>query len=447
MAPEGQSESVIRFRRPDSVDTLLDNFRRLREEEQLLDVSLVCQGKVIRGHKLLLAATCDYFRSAFISLANTTCHTTAVIIKDMSYEDLENIVDFIYDGHIAIRATEVPSFIQSAEALQLTGIYYDSNCRDLSSTTSGKPSASKLFANATTLAADSTNMLIANSSAFNLRKILPTAAANMMNGSKLLPFIANHDESAELNQQYHHLLLPKSNYKREADNKSGLKQSYSSRRTSKESDLSSGVGGGGGGRHEPDSGQSGTASGHHGHQDDDDDDSLSDGEMMIEMPAGDGEATDSRGGDSDHHQLGGGGDHGSPLAEASCRSRPSSQGSGVGGSGDNQQIGYKMVIEEKFSDEEEATGGRDGNDGSDCAKDVESEETENVIDLSSNGNSSNSNQANCGEVYKHKKLKIASRLRNDTKSLSPSSLIRQTTQNGGKASDTGDNSKASLYRA
>ena len=117
-----QSNSLFCFKRNDHLCNVLESFSQLRDEESLLDCSIVCEGNVIKCHKLLLAASSGYFRAAFVSL-NTPCQSTAVIIKDMPFDDLKIIIDFIYKGEITVEQIQVPSLIKSAEALEVSGLH------------------------------------------------------------------------------------------------------------------------------------------------------------------------------------------------------------------------------------------------------------------------------------------------------------------------------------
>ena len=88
------------------------------QEEVLLDCTLVCDGQVIRAHKAVLSSASEYFKKAFASFSSS-CHSTAIIIKDMPFSDLKAIVDFIYTGDLTIEPSRLTSFIQSADSLKV----------------------------------------------------------------------------------------------------------------------------------------------------------------------------------------------------------------------------------------------------------------------------------------------------------------------------------------
>ncbi|RWS29670.1 protein tramtrack: beta isoform-like protein [Leptotrombidium deliense] len=89
------------------------------DEESLFDCTIVCEGKLIKGHKLLLAAASQYFKSAFTSF-NNPCQNTAVIIREVPYLDLKAIIDFIYRGEVFVDEKQITSLEKSVEALKVS---------------------------------------------------------------------------------------------------------------------------------------------------------------------------------------------------------------------------------------------------------------------------------------------------------------------------------------
>lgn len=175
MANSGPS-SLFCFRRNDHLGSVLDSFSKLLADDELTDCSLVCEGKVLRAHKVLLSASSQYFRVAFKSLSSfhSPCHSTAVIIKDMPFDDLKTIVDFIYRGEILVEQSQVPSLIRSAEALEVAGLY-TKQVNDAKS---------------------SHGQVQTNSSALNLQKMLPATGGNPRRSSEPDTYVApSHHQS------------------------------------------------------------------------------------------------------------------------------------------------------------------------------------------------------------------------------------------------------------
>lgn len=68
-------------------------FNELRSKEDYVDVTLCCEGRKIRAHKIMLSAFSSYFRDIFQE--NPTPHPV-IILKNVKYDVLLAIVDFIY---------------------------------------------------------------------------------------------------------------------------------------------------------------------------------------------------------------------------------------------------------------------------------------------------------------------------------------------------------------
>lgn len=68
-------------------------FDSLRTDGDLVDVTLYCDGGKIKAHKILLSACSLYFKDIF---KENPCKHPVVIFRNVKYEDLYNIVLFIY---------------------------------------------------------------------------------------------------------------------------------------------------------------------------------------------------------------------------------------------------------------------------------------------------------------------------------------------------------------
>ena len=99
---------------------LANSFYVLRnEEENLTDVTLCCDGKRLRAHKLILSVCSTYFRETFME---NPCKHPVVIFKNVKFDDLANIVEFMYKGEVSINQESLSSFLHVAEMLQVRGL-------------------------------------------------------------------------------------------------------------------------------------------------------------------------------------------------------------------------------------------------------------------------------------------------------------------------------------
>lgn len=99
---------------------LANSFNVLRSEDEFLtDVTLCCEGKRLRAHKIILSVCSTYFRETFME---NPCKHPVVIFKNVKFDDLGNIVEFMYKGEVSISQDSLSSFLHVAEMLQVRGL-------------------------------------------------------------------------------------------------------------------------------------------------------------------------------------------------------------------------------------------------------------------------------------------------------------------------------------
>ncbi|XP_018350359.1 PREDICTED: protein bric-a-brac 2-like isoform X5 [Trachymyrmex septentrionalis] len=94
-------------------------FETLRSDEDLVDVTLSCEGKKIRAHKMLLSACSTYFRDLF---KENPCQHPIIIFRNVKFDDLAALVDFMYQGEVNVIQEQLASFLTTAELLAVQGL-------------------------------------------------------------------------------------------------------------------------------------------------------------------------------------------------------------------------------------------------------------------------------------------------------------------------------------
>jgi len=96
------------------------SFSLYRTEEYLHDVTLVSDDQNrVSAHKLVLSASSEYFRNIFKS----NPHPNPLLCLDgISVEDLNNIMDYIYNGEVQIYKENLDRFLAIAQRLKLQGL-------------------------------------------------------------------------------------------------------------------------------------------------------------------------------------------------------------------------------------------------------------------------------------------------------------------------------------
>jgi BTB/POZ domain len=95
------------------------NCRRMRDEEDLVDITFACEGKKIGAHKLVLFSCSPYFKDLLSS--NKSSHPV-FFFHDISYDILKAILEYMYMGEVHITNENLKDFIRVAEALQVSFI-------------------------------------------------------------------------------------------------------------------------------------------------------------------------------------------------------------------------------------------------------------------------------------------------------------------------------------
>jgi len=91
-------------------------FQEMYESEHLVDVTIGCDRNFLKAHKLVLAACSPYFQQLFMA---NPCKHPIVILKDVRFQDLKSLVEFMYRGEVTVNHDQLPSLLKTAETLQI----------------------------------------------------------------------------------------------------------------------------------------------------------------------------------------------------------------------------------------------------------------------------------------------------------------------------------------
>lgn len=101
------------------VSHVTEAFNVLRFDNDLVDVTLCCDGGKIKAHKMLLSACSTYFKQIF---KENPCQHPVIIFRNFKFEDLNAIVNFMYHGEVNIFQEQLESFLITAEILEVKGL-------------------------------------------------------------------------------------------------------------------------------------------------------------------------------------------------------------------------------------------------------------------------------------------------------------------------------------
>jgi len=96
-----------------------ESFRKLREDQRLFDVTLVTDdGQHIQAHKIILSAGSHFFSDIFLKSNQTNM---LIYLKGINSVQLENLLDFLYNGEASVGQEELKEFLETGKELQVKG--------------------------------------------------------------------------------------------------------------------------------------------------------------------------------------------------------------------------------------------------------------------------------------------------------------------------------------
>ncbi|XP_073818976.1 uncharacterized protein isoform X1 [Musca autumnalis] len=100
-------------------DNIASGFQSLYDRGDLVDVTLACDGKLLQAHKIVLAICSPYFQEIFIT---NPCKHPIIILKDVSYTIMCELLEFMYQGVVNVKHTELQAFMKIGQLLQIKGL-------------------------------------------------------------------------------------------------------------------------------------------------------------------------------------------------------------------------------------------------------------------------------------------------------------------------------------
>jgi len=109
-------------------ENITENFRDLREANQLHDVSLFIDSHhSIGAHKVILCTVSPYFRRLLTTLPPTAAaHPVLLMPKDVTKVEVGQILDFVYYGEVSLPQSQVQRFLDIAEHFEIRGLKEES---------------------------------------------------------------------------------------------------------------------------------------------------------------------------------------------------------------------------------------------------------------------------------------------------------------------------------
>ena len=101
-----------------------ESFQLMREENSHCDVTLASEdGHAVSAHRVILAAGSDFFRGIF---KQARPKDIFLYLKGVKQQELDNILDFLYNGQAHLAQDELNNFLVIARELKIKGLERDS---------------------------------------------------------------------------------------------------------------------------------------------------------------------------------------------------------------------------------------------------------------------------------------------------------------------------------
>ena len=115
-----QATEKLFLRWNDFHENTIAAFKDLKNDSEFTDVTLACEdGQQIETHKVVLFSSSPFLKN----LLKKNKHPHPLIyVRGLKFEDLANILDFLYLGEVRVFQENLESFLELAKELQLKGL-------------------------------------------------------------------------------------------------------------------------------------------------------------------------------------------------------------------------------------------------------------------------------------------------------------------------------------
>lgn len=105
-------------------------FRDLKEDKSFSDVTLACSDQQVEAHKVILAASSNFFKKV---LKNIEHSHPLIYMKGVKFTDLEAVLSFVYHGEVNVAEANLNNFLALGEELEVKGLRSTGNQTESSS--------------------------------------------------------------------------------------------------------------------------------------------------------------------------------------------------------------------------------------------------------------------------------------------------------------------------
>ncbi|XP_037940937.1 protein tramtrack, beta isoform-like [Teleopsis dalmanni] len=95
-------------------------FSQLLDRGCFCDVTLACEGQLIRAHRVVLCACSTFFDTVLSNYASE--RDPIIIMKDVTFAEVKCLIEFMYKGEINVEHAQLASLLKTADDLKIKGL-------------------------------------------------------------------------------------------------------------------------------------------------------------------------------------------------------------------------------------------------------------------------------------------------------------------------------------
>jgi len=102
---------------------LKGSFAKLREDQILHDMSIVCDGQIIPAHQVVLGCSSPQLLQLLIGARGLAgAQHPLVVLRGITEKDMHLILEFVYTGQVVVPQQQLNTFLAAAEELEILGL-------------------------------------------------------------------------------------------------------------------------------------------------------------------------------------------------------------------------------------------------------------------------------------------------------------------------------------
>ena len=105
-------------------ENIKTSWQELQDDRYFCDVILACEEKIIQTHKVVISS-CSPILGKLLKIQLTQNPHPLIYLTKVKYKDLQNVLNFMYQGELQIEEKDLPGFLELGGDLEIKGLSED----------------------------------------------------------------------------------------------------------------------------------------------------------------------------------------------------------------------------------------------------------------------------------------------------------------------------------